>query len=519
MAADEMTGQPPDTGMDEADAPAGAPVTEPLDPTSWSNLWQVPTIAISLVLIVVGVWLAIARAPRNDFDGALDQVDRFIADGELDAARDQLHLVIEPSVDQATEPQRARFKALVADYIYFRQMEEGVQSQSNNLAILEHYEAARALGLPLDPARLERWALAAIETGDLVVADERMQELEALSLADGAGQSIRRRRNHVLRSLVESTLARPDLPYETMLKELTAYRNDDLLEVDDELWVVAALARLRLGTGRNQDAVNHLLIDARRIENRWAGDPRLNFGEIQTLLARGYFALGRPADAAYHLQQALRLFRGPEPVRGEALVLLGHLALADGDVEEANDDYDQVVRDFPSESAYLPALLGRAETRGILGDDPRSQEDYLELVQRLQRTGPRLEVSPVLVVRSLLDRHDAALAQQQLEIALGYVEIARRLFDSPATRTNDLDLSVDVLQRLAALNRQIAENLLADAGAETDSARLDLIDPAVRAEAQDRFRRAGDASLILVRTLAGLPGEDERWAPRCGMQQ
>ena len=176
--------------------------------TRWSNLWQVPTIVASLVLIGLGLHVAGQRTPENDFDGALDTVDALLADGELDVARNHMSLTIEPHLEEANELQRARFDATVADWVAFTQSARGAESPGNNQSIAEGYSRARSRGLALSPARLERWALASLATGDLDTARNRLQELEALSLADDADSTLRGRRNHVLRRLVETSLGR-----------------------------------------------------------------------------------------------------------------------------------------------------------------------------------------------------------------------------------------------------------------------------------------------------------------------
>src|SRR5262245_26957828 len=75
--------------------PAEAPAPEAAPPavnwTSWSNLWQIPAIVLSLIVIAAGLYVATRRAPRNDFDGALDQVDAMLAAEQFDAAAAQLN--------------------------------------------------------------------------------------------------------------------------------------------------------------------------------------------------------------------------------------------------------------------------------------------------------------------------------------------------------------------------------------------------------------------------------------------
>ncbi len=70
------------------------PVAEDVDWSSWANLWQVPSIMVSLIVIAIGLYVAMQRAPENDFDGAFDRVDELIATEQFDLAAVQLNNII-----------------------------------------------------------------------------------------------------------------------------------------------------------------------------------------------------------------------------------------------------------------------------------------------------------------------------------------------------------------------------------------------------------------------------------------
>ncbi len=69
--------------------------------SSWSNLWQIPAIVFSAVLIAAGVYVASHRGPDNDFEGVLDEIDQLIIAGEFEAAKTQLQTVVEPNLADA----------------------------------------------------------------------------------------------------------------------------------------------------------------------------------------------------------------------------------------------------------------------------------------------------------------------------------------------------------------------------------------------------------------------------------
>ena len=91
------------TGTDAFDA-QGADAAVEADPyddqatewRSWSNLWQVPAIVVSTVLILAGLWYAMPAPEAVDYDARLDVVADHIAGNRLPEARAALQQEIEP---------------------------------------------------------------------------------------------------------------------------------------------------------------------------------------------------------------------------------------------------------------------------------------------------------------------------------------------------------------------------------------------------------------------------------------
>jgi TolA-binding protein len=473
----------------------------------WSNLWQVPTILLSALLIALGMHVASRRAPENDFHGALDQAEALIAAGHFDRAGARLTDVVEPHLDLAAGDERARFHAVLADWIYLSQAAAGVAHEVNNRRVAEGYVNAVELGMPLDPARLERWANALIALGDLEGASRRLRELGELDVPAGAMAEVRVRRNRLLRSLVEESLRQPELSYDEMMEILGAYRTDQILSVADELWAIARQTELRLEANLAQPAIDRLLVDMRRIEPDVAPAEVAAFGELYGLLGRGYFELGQFEHAEYYLNEALARLPEPDRARGDALVLLGQIDVSRSALDEAFEQFDLVVRQYPNTRSYLPGLLGRAAVRSVRGDHEGGLADYGRLCELLSSAGPRRDVTPSRVSASLADRHDAALATGKLMESLQYILLAEAIFE-PA------EVPAYILLRLASTGRQIADNLLAEALSDpaTGVGRVEDIDPAVRREANRHYKRAGDHYARHARVVVAIPNEDETWS-------
>lgn len=491
------------------DASAEGVAADAVDLSSWGNLWQVPAIVISLILIAAGLHVASHREPEHDFDGALEQVDQLIAAGELETAKTRLEDVIGPNLDQATPPQQAHFHVATADWIAAAQRDREVTIEANNRVIAGQYAEAVSMGATLDAPRLERWADALIDLGQLEEARKRVAELEALSISGEKGQVARAGRNRLLRRLVDASIGREDLADDVKSTALEEYRRDSMLSPADEAWAIARQAELRLDGGNAADAVDHLLVDMRRLEHTGAALDPAEWGELYTLLGRGYFAQGRYDYAEFHLKRALEQFRGPELVRADALLLMGRLAVARGQPEPALEYFDEIVGEYPGARAYLPAVLARAEAESIVGRHEASLEDFRQVLKLLPEAGERSDVTPRIVAASLADRHDAALTMGELALALEYVSLAEDLFTAG-------DVPVDVLFRIASTSRQIADDILAEASRAAEEGapplRLDEIDPAVRFEAQTKYEQAGDYFLRHARALTAVPEADAEWA-------
>jgi tetratricopeptide (TPR) repeat protein len=288
------------------------------------------------------------------------------------------------------------------------------------------------------------------------------------------------------------------------MEMLAAYRLSAGTSERERAWAAARLARLRLETGDAEAAIDGLLVEMRRLEGGAANpDASPAFGELYLLLGRGHFDVGDTEQARRHLEMALAMLDQSESARGEALVLLGRLALASGDYDVALERFNAVVEEFVATTSHLPALLGRAEVQSILGDHVAAQADFREVALRLKHAPARRDVSRQIVSERLCDRHDAALAMERLERALEYAQIAESLYERDAAPPH-------VLVRLASTNRQIAENLLASASAGEETPIEDL-DAAVRYEANQRLTKAGEDYLRHVNAETQQPLSEEDW--------
>lgn len=504
----QPTGAAPEVQSRDAAAPDAAAVESAGKPT-WANLWQIPTILASLGLIVAAIVIATRDKPANDFDGALAYVEQLIVEGSLEEAGTVLREMIEPHIALAEPEQQALFQALVGDWISLAQDAARVDLRENNVLIDGHYAEATRLNMTLDGARIERWANALISMNRI---DEARQKLSLLDV-HGASAEVHQRYTRVFRRLVERALRHELLTRDELLALLADYRSDERTSFDARIWAAARQAEVRLAAGDPQRAVDHILVDMRRLESEATSQDASRagaisagnrasargFGELYLLLGRGYFELGDDRLAEQQLEQAVAMLEESQAVMSEAILLLGRIAAMRGDVDDALERFERVVREYPASIAELPALLGRAEVRSVMGDHIGSREDFAAVINHIMRRDPRSQSahpSAHRVASSLIDRHDASLAQGDLRLAVEYVRLAERLFEPSR-------VPVDVLFRAATTSRQLAQNLIAQS---------EMTDRSVRYEANTLHQQAGEYFIRHARALAAFPNEDGTWA-------
>jgi len=490
-------------------ASAGASEGLPAASTAgWSTIWQVPTILASVGLIVGGVYYASRHRPQHDFAGAYEQVQSLIETHQYDPAADLLESNIAPRLAHATDEEEGRFYALAGDVLSLKMDYEGVTNLDLTREVTKRYERAASLHYELDPSRVERWADAALKVGDVESARARLATLEVQSIDDEFGTEAAAARNRVLRQIVDHSIINETLPLDDAMAILTEYRTNESVSVADEAWAIARQAALRIESGRIREAIDWLQIDMRRLEPRVGGAPpeqHNDFGELYTLLGRGYYLAGEFPYAREHIERGLDLLDPRDPRTADSLLVLGRILLAQSRFDEAFDAFSRVVSDYTGTRAFLPGLLGRAELHGVLGRHVESRSDFVELSEALPAAPSRRDVSPRMAIEALIDRHDAALAANQVSLALEYILLAEKFMPAAS-------LGGDALIRLAATHRAEAEQVLSDAGIrERDPAAYRTIDVGARRRASEYLKRAGDFFVLHANAVQSSPVQDEAW--------
>jgi tetratricopeptide (TPR) repeat protein len=494
---------------DQAESIDPADLANGDESASWGNLWQAPTIVLSLALIGLGLWHGAADTPEIDYNAVFDGIEQLIAAEELDAARNRIQTIIEPTLAERTPEQQARHHQIVGDWLAVSWSGDVVRSASVNQSINEAYATAVELGGVLGAVQLERWADVLIDLGRLDSATQRIDELEAIAFAQQDSTYAMDSCGRLRRRIVDATLRRDDLGLDERMAVLEDYRANPALDPSDQAWAAATQARLRLRVGDADRAVTRLILDIRRFEDAQPPLSSADWGELHLLLGQCYFELGDYDDAGFNIDLAMRRLPESDVRHGEGLLVLGRIALALGEIEQAADLFDQVVRGYIGSGIHLHALLARAETKSILGDHDAALTDYREIIKQIASAERPLDIASSRIAASLADRHDAALTMGDLDRALSYVSLAETLFIAS-------DVPIDVLYRIASTSRQIADNTIDQGLAELGDAGLpqliEKLPPEVRRDAGEAYRRAGDYFMRHARGLAAVADADAAWA-------
>lgn len=467
----------PESGAAPEAGGAGAGIVDSSAPLRWRELWQVPTLFLALGLVGGGVFYILNLPRDNDFAGALDQVDSLIVGGDVETAKTLLYDSIAPKLDSATPLEQARFEATTADWLAAARSGVGSAAAENDTQIAEHYQKADHEGYELGREQLLRWASALVRIG-------RTEEaMEKVSRVGAEGDDLDNLRGRVRRMVMERAweqATKDDHPdWEAILTGLGPFRADPATSLSDEAWAAARQAEARLALDRPREAADRLLLDLRRIESA----PEVNRGEVPaetyaeltSLLGRAYAAIGEPELARDTLERALALSDAKSVAKGEAILLLGQLALQRGDLDDAEQRFETVLAEFQGEACAVPARLGRAETRAARWEHAEALDDYNAVREAINSKATR-RVTAQEVIGSLADRHDALLVAGELERALDYARLA-------VDFTPGLPASADLVQRIATTSRALADKLTEGSDAH---------DPEYQARAARLLRTAGE---------------------------
>lgn len=452
---------------------------------AWRDRWQGPALAFGTFLLLAGLVANFRASPQHDFDGALDDIEALLQQREPQAALDRLNQEIGPTI--ATTPGvvsdvRARFHLLRGDAVSFIQSETPASNPGNFRLVIEEYDEAERLLVPLSPERVARYAAALVEMG---------RDDDAIRLLRTLPGELAQTRHGLIRKVIERMIGRPGSDPAKSIELLVELADDATLSPEDRVWVIGAQARLRLESGFIEEAVNHLLVALQRR----AELPNTETAPLYLLLTRGYLELGMLSEAEQNLKRATERLAPADRQMAQAHRLAGRIAQNRGELDRARDEFAVIVTEFTSSDIWIDGLLGLAEAQARLSELAPAFETYDRLVERLNTGASSSGVTRERVTGSLLDQVSGGLAREDYGAALHFAQIAADLYpdDKPPA---------PVSLALARSGRLLADETLATVRLSPDEPPdPSLLDPVTRAEVRTRYNDAGEQYLAHARSM------------------
>ncbi|MFZ9881381.1 MAG: tetratricopeptide repeat protein, partial [Phycisphaerales bacterium] len=462
------------------------------------DFWQLPLLVLGMGGVVGAILYARAHPPKDDFAGALEQAEELVAEGELAAAKVVLFDVVGANIEKAPPEVLPRYHAVSADYVAAQVRGIEKPARENDEQVVAAYDRAKTSGWTLTSEQLVRYAQSMVRLGR---AQEAFEAIEASGDSAGAEELRRQVRREALLGVLSGASGSSRSP-EALLTAIDEFRADPALSAADQAWAAARAAEIRIAMRRYTDASDRLLIDLRRIEGAGEEVPAPLFAELGGLLGESLRLQGRFTEALREFEHAEGLAQAGTPVAGAIDVGMGRALLALGRHADADDAFDRAVKAEHRGALRHLALLGRAESRALLGRSSEAARDFQDL-RGFVHKGEVLAETVADAERALLERADACLLDEAPEAALLYAQIAADLRPRAAA-------GAAALLRVATSSRETADKLLAATGAANSAA--PSIDPEDRAKINRLLKQAGDAFAAHAATSEARAAQDGAYA-------
>lgn len=441
---------------------------------SWKEAWQLPALALSVVLLAGGIVAAFLTAPTPDYGAGLEEARHLVEVQQYEHAIEVLNARVIPFVNSGvfSDEQVRDFHLLVARSIAKGQKEKNLDREENNRSILAEYTDYEKRGGKLEPEDIGLLGDSLISLGELDRAAER-----AASIPDAA----RDRRVGLYMRLIDRSLAPPKPEEERAVELLTTLLSDTGISPETRVWALARQTEIALNRGFTEDAIARLLRTMPRLMDTRGPE----VGELFLLLGRAYIETGAMDEAAQQLARAAELIPQSSISFAQLQLLLARIDESRNDLTVAKDRYVFVLANFAETDQLLPALLGLAEVDAALELYDESVEQYTRLVQATKEGAASSRATPEMIGRSLMSRFADQMSRNDAATALKFGDLAESLFGLD-------NAPPEVLVGLAEAHRRLAEEVLPPRRPEDENlVKLAELDPATQAQVRQHMVSAG----------------------------
>jgi TolA-binding protein len=453
----------------------------------WRSAWQVPVLAASAVLLVVGGVTAFRHAPKPDFTDRFTLAQKLMDQEKYGEAIETLNARLLPLLRKGSlsGEQARRYHLMVGRSLALGQKELRLEREDNFRSIIVQYHAAEKMGATLDARDVELLGEGLIVLGDLNEARHRADALPAESSEVRIG---------LYKKMIERSM-RPPTPDEAQAMDLlSTLATDPALGTEIKTWTLARQSEILLAQGHTDKVITRILRAIPRLSDIEAHQR----AELFVLLGDAHFRVGELADAKKSLDRAAELLGEDDKLLAKIDLLRG-LVEFNEDKAGARDRFAGVVRRFADSPEAFRALMGLAESHAWLanheGSDSAAAEGagtnldesiarYEEVAEQLRAGRIDADVTADRVTASALanfkDRFDAG----DFVGSIRFARVAEGLY-SPEK------VPAQVLIALADGSRRQGERTMREGAKGGDGISLAQADPATQSVARRFFLDAG----------------------------
>lgn len=333
-------------------------------PASFSQLWQMPLLLVSLGLFGYATYLLWDPKAGPTIDQRLDTAKALIGVERPEAAVEQLNNIVK--LDKLTPAQKSRSHLLLAEAVEQYQDQKKILVPALQTRIVEQTRMALADNQPIDARGYRRVARAFELLG---------QTPEALDNYKRAAQLDPDRSLRLSRKIIELELQGSDTAAADA--ELKDYLKAPNLTDAERCWALGERAQVL--TDQQQFSEARLMLD----QAVKLAPTTLQEGEINYRAGYVSYNLGQYEDAERSLRIARELFRGRHPLDADACLLLGKIHQGRNQADMAESFYKTVVSDYPESKSLPLAKLGLAMCRAAKQDDATAVADLTNLAKQV----------------------------------------------------------------------------------------------------------------------------------------
>jgi len=402
------------------------PAAKPAAPRTFAEVWQIPVLVLSIVLLVGAVMSVASKRPKPDFTAILQEIQTTIDEQKYEDALDQLNARILPYLDQPaiTADNRRLFHTLVARTIYLWQQAATTKRPENYRNVVDEYLQAEREFAKLSPSDSAYLVDSYIALNEINEAVERSKSLREIRPA---------LRFSLVRAMIEKTLASGKPAIAMTVQLLNDLLTEPELPRDLKVWAIAHQTRIMLDAGQADDAIARLL----KALPRLAATTTADLGDLYLALGEAYFKNNVVPEATRQFERAAALVEPSSEEMGRAQLMLGKVAELGKETDDAKERYEWIVAHLAGTPVALAAQLGLAEVNASKGETDRSLDLFSELVEQLKRghAATENETTPEIVGRSLTRLADEAFNAGDATLAQRYALLGELLYGPEACPT------------------------------------------------------------------------------------